>query len=534
MRNHTVSRISLAYFFHFLIGLLIICSKKPSAYTDTMNTAQHTIIPADVIWAVEQLQDAGYESYIVGGCVRDILIGRTPHDYDITTNAIPEEIIAVFETTSRRVVYENNFGTVGIINKELDKEDVSYEIEITPYRTETMYSDNRRPDSVSFSKSIHEDLLRRDFTINAIAYDPVAKKMIDNYGGIDDLSKSVIRTVGDANERFSEDALRIMRAIRFSAQLGFICETKTLEAIRHHAVRLNNISIERIRDEFIKIVDAPFAMDGIIHLNKLGMLKYIVPELEKGIDCDQGGIHCFDVWKHNLKSLEHGTNKNYPVHVKLSSLFHDIGKPQTRRAANGRGTKQWTFYGHEVIGAKMTKVIMKRMKFSNELTEKVVKLVRYHMFFSDPDAITLSAVRRMVKNVGKELIWDLMDLRTCDRIGTGRPKEKPYRLRKYHAMIEEVLRDPISVGMLNINGDIMIGEMGLKPGRTMGWVLHALLEEVLDDPTLNTFEYLENRAKEMYTLSDTEIKKLGEAGKHTKDENEFHAIKKLHKKHKVD
>lgn len=491
-------------------------------------------IPQGIIWTLKQLQDAGFESYVVGGCVRDIFLGRNPHDWDLTTNAIPEEIIDVFEKTDRRVVYENNFGTVGIIDKQLDKNNPSYEIEITPYRTEGTYSDNRRPDEVSFSSHINEDLMRRDFTINAMAYDPINDVLIDNYNGKADLRNSVIRTVGDANERFSEDALRIMRAIRFSSQLGFICETETLNGIRMHSDSLQNISIERIRDEFIKIVDAKYAMDGIISLHKLGMLKFIVPELEEGIGCEQGGIHSFDVWTHNLKSLQHGTNKNYPFYVKLSALFHDIGKPATRRKANGIGTKEWTFYGHEVVGARMTKVIMKRLKFSNDMIEKVVKLVRYHMFFSDPDAITLSAVRRMVKNVGPELIWDLMNVRTCDRIGTGRPKEKPYRLRKYHAMIEEVMRDPISVSMLKINGDIMIGEMQLQPGRKMGWVLHALLEEVLDDPSLNTREYLEKRTLELFDMPNDHVQKLGEAGRDSKDEAEFKAVKKLHRKHKVD
>ncbi len=498
-----------------------------------MNKDLREKIPESVVWTLARLQEKGYESYIVGGCVRDICIGREPKDFDVTTNADPEQIISVFEVTDRRVVYENSFGTVAIINKDLEVGDVAYEIEITPYRTEGAYSNNRHPDNVSFSKKISDDLMRRDFTINAMAYDPINDVFIDEYGGETDLRNSVIRTVGVAEERFGEDALRIMRAVRFSAQLGFICETGTLSAIRNYASCLENISKERIRDEFIKIVDAPYAMDGITHLHKLGLLKYIVPELEEGVGCIQGGTHVYDVWTHNLKSLEHATNKKYPFFVKLSALFHDIGKPQARQAANGRGSKEWTFYGHEVVGARMVRDIMKRLKFPKDVSEKVVKLVRYHMFFSDPDAITLSAARRMVRNVGKDLIWSLMDLRTCDRIGTGRPKEKPYRLRKYHAMIEQVLRDPISVGMLKINGDIMIGEMGLQPGQKMGWVLHALLEEVLDDPTRNTREYLESRAIEMYSMPDEEIKKLGEAGRDKKDQMESQEIKKLNRKHKV-
>ena len=514
--------------------MVFLCYLSKGFYTIPMNKIPHNKIPLNVFWTLQQLQDAGYESYIVGGCVRDILLDRDPNDFDVTTNATPQQIIEVFEQTDRRVVYENNFGTVGIINKDIEKNDVSYEIEITPYRTESGYSDNRRPDEVLFSDSIHEDVKRRDFTINAMAYDPISEILVDDFGGFTDIEKRVIKTVGNAKERFSEDALRIMRMVRFSAQLGFMGETETVTALKELAPTLANISQERIRDEFIKLIDAPFAKDGMELMRMYGLLEYTVPELLEGVHCEQGGIHSFDVWTHLVKSLEHGTAKSYPLYVKLAALFHDIGKPRTRRKANGRGSKEWTFYGHEVVGANMTHAIMKRLKFPKDTIQKVVKLVRYHMFFSDPDAITLSAVRRMVKNVGKDLIWDLMDVRTCDRIGTGRPKEKPYRLRKYHAMIEEVLRDPISVAMLKINGDIMIGEMGLQPGKKMGWVLHALLEEVLDDPTLNTREYLEKRALEMYLMSDEEIKKLGEAGKDKKDETEFRAVKQLHKKHKVD
>ena len=499
-----------------------------------MNKELQKKIPEHVVWVLGRLQNAGFESFIVGGCVRDLFIERTPNDWDITTNAIPEQIMEVFEETDMRVVYENSFGTVGIVNKELEKDDVSYEIEVTPYRTETTYSDGRHPDSVTFSDSINEDVKRRDFTINAMAYDPISNILVDNYEGQKDLKTKIIKTVGDAEERFGEDALRIMRAVRFSAQLGFICENETILALKKGALNLEKISVERIRDEFIKIVDADYAKDGLEMLRSYGLLEYIIPELLEGVDMEQGGAHDFDVWTHLVKSLEHGTNKQYPFHVKLAALFHDIGKPRSRRAANGRGSKEWTFYGHEVIGANMSEKILKRLKFPNDIREKVVKLVRYHMFFSDPDEISLSAVRRMVKNVGKDMIWELMDLRTCDRIGTGRPKEKPYRLRKYHAMIEEVLRDPISVGMLKLNGDIMIAEMNLKPGRKMGWVLHALLEEVLDDPKKNTREYLEKRAREMYELSDNEIQKLGEAGKDKRDYEEFNAVKKLHRKHKVE
>lgn len=490
-------------------------------------------LPSSIIWTLEQLKNRGYEAYVVGGSIRDCLLNKEPKDWDITTNATPQQIIDSFEGTDKKVVYENNFGTVAVINKALEVSDPCYEVEITPYRTEGKYSDHRRPDEVVFAETLKEDLSRRDFSMNALAYDPFEDTLVDLYEGKQSLEQKIITTVGSASVRFEEDALRIMRAIRFSAQLGFTLDPKVLEAISSKAHTLVHVSQERKRDELLKIFDAPYAKDAFEVMHKLGVLKEVIPELEEGIDCEQGGIHKFDVWTHLLKSLEHATNKNYPLHIKIAALFHDIGKPATRRKANGRGSKEWTFYGHEVVGARISKNIMKRLKFPKHLSEPIEKLVRYHMFFSDPDSITLSAVRRMVKNVGKDLIWDLMDLRTCDRIGTGRPKEKPYRLRKYHAMIEEVLRDPISVSMLKINGDIMIKEMGIQPGKRMGWILHALLEEVLDDPKRNTQEYLKKRVHDLDVLSDKELQELGEAGKEKKEEEEYKEVKKLHRKHKV-
>ncbi len=491
-------------------------------------------IPENVIFVVNTLKSAGYEAYLVGGCVRDMMLHKDPKDWDVTTNAHPEKIIEVFEKTDRRVVYENNFGTVAIINKDLPFEDNSYSIEVTPYRTEVGYSDFRRPDSVEFALHINDDLSRRDFTVNALAFDTSTGTFVDNFNGLSDLKNKILRTVGEPDERFQEDALRIMRAIRFAAQLGYTIEENTFAALRKNAHLLKHVSQERIRDEFLKIIDAQFAFDAIVSMEKLGILEIIIPEFNEGIGCEQGGAHSFDVWTHLLKTFEHASVKNFPLHVKIAALFHDIGKPRTRRKSEVVGKKEWTFYGHEVVGAKMTKEIMQRLKFPKVLSEKVEKLVRYHMFFSDPENITLSAARRMVANVGKELIWDLMDLRACDRIGTGRPKDKPYRLRKYHAMLEEVLRDPVSVGMLKINGDIMLKEMGMKPSPRIGWILHAHLEEVLDDPSKNDFEYLQKRAVELNTLENEELKIIGEAGKSKKEEVDFQEVKALHKKHHVD
>jgi poly(A) polymerase/tRNA nucleotidyltransferase (CCA-adding enzyme) len=270
---------------------------------------------------------------------------------------------------------------------------------------------------------------------------------------------------------------------------------------------------------------------GIEMLQKLGLLAFIIPELERGMGVEQNKAHAFDVWEHLLRSLQHAADKNYPLDIRLTALFHDIAKPQTRRFS--RETQQFTFYGHDVVGSRETQKILERLKFPKKMIEKIVKLVRWHMFFSDTETITLSAVRRMVTNVGKENIWDLMDVRVCDRIGTGRPKENPYRLRKYHAMIEEAMHDPISVGMLKIDGGEIMKITKINAGPKIGWVLNALLEDVLDDPKLNTKEYLEKRTSELVALDEKELKKMGESAKEVKDEKEAQNIDEIRKKHHV-
>jgi putative nucleotidyltransferase with HDIG domain len=302
-----------------------------------------------------------------------------------------------------------------------------------------------------------------------------------------------------------------------------------MQAIVENSHLLKNISSERIRDEFVKIIESENPSMGIGMLSKLGLLKYIIPELEEGIGCDQGGAHIYDVFEHCLEALEHSKNKGFPTYIRLSALFHDIGKPRTRRPGN---KKAYTFYGHEVVGARMVKTIMERLKFPKKETDFVMSMVRNHMFFSDTEQITLSAVRRIVQKVGKDHIWDLMNIREADRVGMKKA-EAPYRLRKYHAMIEEVLRDPISVGQLAIDGDVLIKDLGMKPSRRMGWILHALLEEVLDDPKKNTVEYLKEKALELDKLDEEDLKKLGEKAKELKEELEEGEVEKLHRKHGV-
>jgi len=491
--------------------------------------AQKSPIPREIISIVETLEKGGFQAYLVGGCVRDLLLGRIPRDWDVTTGATPTQIQSLFPKT----VYENIYGTVAVIN-EATEDPTFRNVEVTPYRLETQYSDRRHPDEVLFSNKLEDDLKRRDFTINAIAVnlsDGAIKDIVDMFGGFTDLKDKIIRTVGKPEERFGEDALRMMRAIRLAVELGFHIEKDTLFAIKTSNDHLREVSIERIRDEFSKILLSPSPKQGLEMLHETGLLKHIVPELEISIGVEQGGIHIYDVWEHLLRSLQCAADKSWDLDIRLAALFHDISKPKTRELS--RETKEYSFYGHEVVGSRETRKILERMKFSRATIEKVSKLVRWHMFFSDTEQISLSAVRRMIVNVGRENIWDLMNVRICDRIGTGRPKEAPYRLRKYRSMIEEALTDPITVSMLKLDGKKVIEIAQIPAGPRIGSILHALLEEVLEDPRLNTEEYLTARVKALSQLSEAELRILGEKGREKKEEAQEKEVEKIRQKHHV-
>ncbi|MDQ3076357.1 MAG: HD domain-containing protein [bacterium] len=519
-------------------------------------------IPKEVSLVTTKLEEAGFEAYLVGGCVRDVLMDRVPKDWDLTTNATPEQIVALFEKT----IYENSFGTVGVcipvsqvtnktnvpsastgqgwretLNSDVSQvtsgnnvsritsDGIEYMlIEVTPYRTETKYSDFRHPDQVKFSDKLEDDLKRRDFTVNAMVMDSKGE-VTDIFGDLKDIENKVLRTVGDPDERFNEDALRMLRAVRFACHLNFSISTETMGSILKNSELIKKISTERIRDEFEKIIMSESPASGIVMLQKFNLLKNIIPELEEGIGCEQGGAHIYDVWEHLLMALQHASDKNWPLEIRLSALFHDIGKPRTRRPGE---KKAYTFYGHEVVGARMAKKIMERLKFPRKETDLVETLVRMHMFFSDTEQITLSAVRRIIAKVGKENIWLLMNIRECDRVGMNK-KEAPYRLRKYFAMVEEALRDPISVKQLKVDGNYLMNDLHMKPGPRMGWMLNALLEEVLEDPTKNEIEYLKSKIQELEKLEDIKLRVLGEKGKEAKEELEEEEVGKLHAKHGV-
>ncbi len=482
-------------------------------------------IPLEVKTVTATLRAGGFEAYLVGGCVRDLLIGRTPKDWDVTTNAKPEDIVRLCPES----FYENSFGTVGV---KTGSEDPRLAIvEVTPYRTESGYSDKRRPDEVTFGDSLEEDLARRDFTINAIALDDSKGHLIDPYLGQKDIEHKVLRTVGSPVERFEEDALRLMRAIRLVAELDFALDSETAAGIQAKASNLSHVSRERIRDEFVRILNSRQPMMALVLAQQLGLLQFIAPDLTRGIGIDQNQAHSYDVFGHLLRALQHAADKDWAFDIRLAALFHDVSKPETRRWSEEK--KDWTFHGHEVVGSRVTRKALEDLRFSRETIERVSKLVRWHMFFSDPDQITLSAVRRMIVNVGEENIYDLLNLRICDRIGTGRPKEQPFRFRKYKAMVEEALRDPISVGMLKTDGNRLMEVFHAKPGPKIGWTLNALLEEVLEDPKKNEVTYLDMRSEVLLELPESQLKELGDSGKKKREEREEEELQKILKRHHV-
>ena len=482
-------------------------------------------IPEEVKDVSRALSRAGFENFLVGGCVRDLYLEKKPKDWDIATNAKPEDIIKLFPKT----FYENEYGTVGVVNENTEDETLRT-IEVTPYRLESGYSDFRRPDEVSWGKTVEEDLARRDFSMNALAYNAETGELLDPFGGLEDIKKKIIRAVGNPEERFNEDALRMLRALRLASELGFALEFETQKAIEKNTTLLSRISSERIRDEFMKIILSDSPAIALELAARLGILKYISPEFEKGIGMEQNQAHAYSVWEHLLRTLDHSARKKFPPHVRLAAFFHDVAKPHTRVWKN----EQWTFYGHEVVGAKLTRKIMGDLKFPKELTDKAAKLVRWHMFFSDTEKITPSAVRRVIRNVGENLIWDLVNLRTSDRIGTGRPKETPYRLRKYKSMIEEVLRDPISVKQLKLNGADVMKLTSSKPGPEIGFILEILLSEVLENPNQNDKTLLEKRVLELHALEPAELSRLGKDARTKNETEEEKEVGKIREEYKVE
>ncbi|MFZ2975503.1 MAG: HD domain-containing protein [Candidatus Moraniibacteriota bacterium] len=487
------------------------------------------IFPQYIIEVIGILERAGFEAYVVGGCVRDLLLGVVygeivePKDWDIATNAKPKELLKIFPDGK----YENDFGTVmlplkyieGVEEKDWDGPN----IEITTYRIESKYSDKRHPDEVKFAKTLEEDLSRRDFTVNAMAIHVACNmkhetekiyKIIDLFGGQKDLKNKIIRAVGNAEERFEEDALRMMRAIRFACRLSgngdqetrnkkqetneknnWEIEGETFSAIKKNAKNLRFISQERIRDEFNKIMLSKNPSKGVELLVESKLMDEFIPEIIATIGVKQNRHHYFGpyntVYAHLLASLEKCPSEK--LEVRLASFLHDLGKPKSKRG----GGEMATFYSHEYIGAKMVEKILERMKYPRKIIEKTVMLVKNHMFYYNVDEVGESGVRRVVQKVGVENISDLIDVRIADRLGSGVAKAVPYKLRHFKFMVEKVSSDAISVKQLAINGNDLMTELKIQPGPKIGAILDVLLAEVIDDQALNEKEKLFELAKDL-------------------------------------
>lgn len=456
-------------------------------------------IKAEVRTIYKKLEKAGYEVYLVGGCVRNILTKREVLDWDLTTSATPEQIQEVFPDS----FYDNSFGTVGVPFEKngKDEDDTSKKYaEITTFRTEQNYTDHRHPGEVTWGKSLEEDVKRRDFTVNALAIkldDKNGPKIIDFVNGKSDIDDKTIRAVGDPDERFKEDALRILRAVRFASQLNFTIDEKTLDAMGKDFELIQHVSSERVRDELFKILESEKAYEGIAILDTLKILDLVFPELAKGKGVSQerpGRHHTTDVFTHNMLALKYCPSTD-PL-VRLATLLHDVGKPYVQsQDENG----YIIFYNHEVAGSKIAKEIAERLHLSKKQKEKMYTLIRWHMFTVD-EHITDSAVRRFIRRVGVENVKDAIDLRIGDRLGSGTETAESWRLKSFKERIEKQLNPPFSINDLAIDGNDIMEELNIPPGRKIGELLQKLFEEVDENLELNTKEYLMKRVKELSSV----------------------------------
>ncbi len=468
-------------------------------------------LPNEVKIIIDKFVSAEFQIYIVGGAVRDLLMGKEVKDWDFTTDAKPEEILKVLPEG----FYDNKFGTVGIQSSAIsyqlsDKKQKKSDdrrlttddsiFEITTMRKEGIYKDHRHPVEVSWTDKIEDDLARRDFTINAIALpchsglDPESIKIVDPFNGQDDIQKKLIRAVGDPSKRFQEDALRLLRAIRFASQLEFEIDGETFKAIKKNADLLKEIANERVRDELFKILSSENPYEGIVKLKETGILKIILPELEACFGIQQEGPkhdRVYDIGEHSLLALKH-TPSDDPL-VRFAALLHDVGKvPTVATSPDGNVT----FYNHDVAGGKIVLAIAKRFNLSKKQSDKLYQLVRWHMF-TVSEHQTDSAIRRFIKNVGMENIEDMMALRVGDRLGGGTQTETSWRMEKFKERIKEVLKKPFSISDLKVNGNDVMKTLNIGPGPKVGEILQKLFEAVLEDSSKNNREYLVGKIRNL-------------------------------------
>ena len=430
-----------------------------------------------------RLQEAGHPTYVVGGAVRNLVLGRKPKDIDLATAATPGDVRKLF----RRVIPTGEaHGTVTVLHN-------GWSFEVTTFRTEAGYTDRRRPDTVTFVGTIRDDLSRRDFTINGMALNPQSAEFLDPHGGENDLRAGVIRAIGDPQTRFSEDALRLLRAVRFAAELSFAIEQATWHALCDQSDGIRLIAVERVREELDRILACELPSTGFRLMQKSGLLARVLPELDAGVGVEQRGVHRFDVFEHSIISCDAAPADNRIV--RLAALLHDVGKPPTLQVdASG----ERTFHGHDAASAELAEQALRRLRYPNAVIQEVVHLIRQHMFHYTPEW-TDSAVRRFLARVGLEHVENLFELRAADSYaqqGVGTENRALDQLRTRIAEIERE-QHAITRNDLAVNGHELAGA-GIPRGPVMGVVIDHLLETVLDDPSQNSRERLLQIARQFY------------------------------------
>ncbi len=441
-----------------------------------------TRVPAPVRQVMAKLEDCGFPTYLVGGPVRDLLLGRAPPDWDLATAARPAEVLDLFSETRPTGL---RYGTVTVLQG-------GQAMEVTTFRTEGDYADRRRPNWVSFVPRVEDDLARRDFTCNAMALDRHGS-LVDPQGGTWDLCRGVLRAVGDAAGRFGEDPLRMLRAVRFTAQLELRLDPATRAAIGANADDLRSVSTERVRDEVVKCLLSPRPAYAMEMFRRLKLLPHVLPELAEGIGVPQNEYHTCDVWEHSLLALE---NAPRDLVLRLAALLHDVGKPRTLSVEGGHRH----FFGHERVGAEMARQALERLRFERQTTEAVVRLVRDHMALHLRPEMREAAVRRLISQVGPENVPALLALRRADRAAKRKPAPgvgpEPEDLA---GEIERIMGEGTAVGLkdLAVDGHDVMAATGLASGPEVGRILNQLLDEILDDPRRNHRETLLARAREI-------------------------------------
>ncbi len=437
--------------------------------------------PLEVIYVVKEIVNNGYKAHLVGGAVRDILLNRSIYDYDITTDASPEIIISIFDKVIETGI---KHGTVTIVKGD-------FNIEVTTYRKDGEYKDFRRPETIEYSKTINEDLKRRDFTINAFAYNPINNEFIDLFSGIEHLKEKKIIAINNPIDRFNEDALRMMRAIRFAVKLDFNINKDVFDAIKLLNNNITKVSIERINDEFSKILLLDTPSRGIRLLEKSGLLQHFLPELVKCIGINQNKYHIYDVYEHILHALD---NSKKDLIIRLAVLFHDIAKPSTKRMIRGKAT----FYNHEVIGADLVENILKRLKYPSSIVKVVKHLVRNHMFHYTQEWKD-STIRRFINKVGIKHLNYLLEIRIADA-SAGNPEYKDKLYKELFERIDIMLEQEtvFNINDLAINGKDVMDKLNIKPSKAVGEILQKTLLFVLKDPKNNEKENLLNFIEKIY------------------------------------